>query len=277
MYAYPETGDNSYCLVYDKSVVSEEDAKTLEGVFKACKAANKKFCMNAGNGFYSCLFLFTGGLRLDGLDDDEYETQKFNDYDEETVIKTMMAFHNLFLAYKDYFFDANVIKIGDGFESGTVGAGFDGSWNFKHDKEILGDRAGFAVLPTINVDGEERQIINIFGYKLIGVNAFTKYPSTANELAKYLSGEECQQQRAEELSWGPSNKTVAQSDFIKNDEGITAILAQAEYAVPQVDVAPTFWSALRTFGKRMSDFTNPMNESDCKELLKTTIANIRDE
>ena len=277
LYAYPETGDNSYCLVYDKSVVSEEDAKTLEGVFKACKASNKKFCMNSGGGFYACLFLFTGGVRLEGLEDDEYETQKFNDYDEATVVKTMMAFHNLFLAYKDYFLNDNVIKIGDGFKSGTVGAGFDGSWNFKNDKEILGDRAGFAILPTINVDGEDRQIINMFGYKLIGVNAFTKYPATANELAKYLAGEKCQQERAEELNWGPSNIAVAESDLIKNDEAITAILAQAEYSVAQVNISPTLWSPLKTFGNKITDSANPMSESDCTELLHTTIANIRDE
>ena len=62
IYAYPETGDNSYILVYDKSVVSDEQAQTLEGTLEACKAANKKFVMDAGNGYYSCLFMFTGGL-----------------------------------------------------------------------------------------------------------------------------------------------------------------------------------------------------------------------
>ncbi len=31
IYAYPETGDNSYVLVYDKSVVSDEQAKELLG------------------------------------------------------------------------------------------------------------------------------------------------------------------------------------------------------------------------------------------------------
>ena len=30
--AYPETGENGYYLVYDKSVVSDEDAKTFEGL-----------------------------------------------------------------------------------------------------------------------------------------------------------------------------------------------------------------------------------------------------
>ena len=95
LYAYPETGDNSYCLVYDKTVLSDQDAKTLEGVLRACKAANKNFVLNAESGFYACLFLFTGGLRIDGVEDDEYGTQKFNKYDEAAVVDTMMAFRTL--------------------------------------------------------------------------------------------------------------------------------------------------------------------------------------
>ncbi len=117
----------------------------------------------------------------------------------------------------------------------------------------------------------------MFGYKLIGVNAFTKYPATANELAKYLAGEECQQQRAEELNWGSSNIAVAESDLIKNDEAITAILSQSEYSVPQVKISATFWAPLKTFGNKIVDFDSPMFEADCKDLLHTTIANIRDE
>ncbi len=276
LYAYPETGDNSYCLVYDKAVVSEEDAKTLEGVLKACKAANRDFIMDAGGGFYACLFLFTGGLRPAGLEKDGY-TQKFNDYDEAQVVKTMMAFRSLCAAYKDTFKSGSVIKICDGFKSGTVGAGFDGSWDFKVDKETLGRRAGFAVLPTINIDGKDTPIINMFGYKLIGVNAFTKYPATANALAKYLSGEQCQLERAVELNWGPSNNVVAQSDTIKNDEAISAILAQAENSVPQVELSATFWAPLQTMGKKIVALEEPLTESDAKALLKQTIANIRDE
>ena len=77
--AYPETGDNGYYLVYDKSLVSDEDAKTLEGVFEACRKANKKFIMDAGSGFSACMFPFTGGLKLEGLHGEDNNIQKFND------------------------------------------------------------------------------------------------------------------------------------------------------------------------------------------------------
>lgn len=276
LYAYPETGDNSYCLVYDKSVVSDEQAKTLEGVLEACKAANKKFVMDAGNGFYSCMFMFTGGLVIDGLEEDG-ETQKFSDYDEAKVVKTMQAFQKLFTEYKDYFLNGDVTKVVDGFKAGTAAAGIDGSWNFTNAKTALGDNAGFAVLPTINVDGTDTPIVNMFGYKFLGVNSATKYPNTSIELAKYLSGEECQQQRAEKLNWGPSNKVVAESDVVKNDAALTAILSQAANSVPQVSLSATFWTPMGTMGNKIVDFNNPLSEDDCKELVKTTIANVRDE
>lgn len=277
LYAYPETGDNSYCLVYDKSYVSDEQAKTLEGVLEACKAANKKFVMDAGNGFYSCMFMFTGGLTVDGFDEDG-ETQKFSEYDEAKVVNTMKAFSTLFQKYKDNILLGEVTKVVDGFKSHTAAAGIDGSWNFTSAKEALKENAGFAVLPTINVDGTDTQIVNMFGYKCLGVNGTTKYPNTAIELAKYLTNEQCQQERAEQLNWGPSNKKVAESDIVKNDAALTAILAQANSSIPQVSLSATFWTPMGTMGSKITDFANPLKTDDeYKDLIKTTIANVRDE
>lgn len=277
LYAYPETGDNSYCLVYDKRYVTDEDAKTLEGVLAACKAANKKFVMDAGNGYYSCLFTFTGGLTVDGLEEDG-ETQKFSEYDEAKVVSTLKAFSTLFNEYKDNFLNGDVSKIVDGFKSGTAAAGFDGSWNFTAAKEALGDNAGFTILPTINVDGTDTQLINMFGYKCLGVNGSTAYPNTSIELAKYLTNEQCQLERAEQINWGPSNKVVAESDVVKNDPALSAILAQSQYSVPQVSLSATFWTPMGTLGSKLVDFDNPLkSDEEYAELVKTTIANVRDE
>ena len=276
VYGYPETGDNSYCLVYNKKVVSDEQAKTLEGVLKACKAQNKKFVMDAGDGFYSCLFMFTGGLKTEGLEQDG-TTQKFSSYSMRTVTKTLMAFRSLFEEYKDVFVNGESTKVVDGFLSDTVGAGFDGSWNFSAAKEVLGTDAGFAVLPTINVEGTPTQIINMFGYKLIGVNSSTKYPNTSAELAKFLTNEDCQKDRAVDLNWGPSNRKVAESTLIKSDAALSAILNQASYSVPQVGISAGFWTPVATLGEILVDFNQPLSEKDCEELVRKTISTIRDE
>ncbi len=276
IFAFPETGDNSYCLIYDKSVVSDEQAKTLEGVLEACKAQNKKFVMDAQDGYYACMFLFTGGLTIDGFESDGF-TQKFSNYNMKTATDTIMAFRNLFIKYRDVFVNGEVTKVVDGFKSGNVGAGIDGSWNFSYAKETLGSNAGFAVLPTIDVKGTPKQIINMFGYKLIGVNSSTKYPNTSIELAKFLTSEECQKDRAMELNWGPSNKKVAESTLIKSDAALSAILAQSENSVLQVSVSQNFWQPVATMGNIVVDFDSEFTEKDCQELIRQTIANVRGE
>ena len=276
LYAYPQTGDNSYCLVYNKDYVSDEQAKTLEGVLEACKAANKKFVLDAGNGFYACMFMYTGGLQNAGLEEDGV-TQKFAEYDEAKVVSTLKAFHTLFVDYKDTILNGDVSKVVDGFKSDTAAAGIDGSWNFTNAKNALGDKAGFATLPTINVDGEATQMVNMFGYKLIGVNSHTAYPNTSIELAKYLTSEECQLQRAERLNWGPANVAAAESDLVKNDAALTAILAQSEFSVAQVDVADTFWTPVGTLGNNVIDAEKTFTDEQWVELINTTVANVRDE
>lgn len=274
--AYPETGENGYYLVYDKSVVSDEDAKTFEGVLAACKKAGRKFSMDAGNGFYSCMFMFTGGLEIQGLSDTG--VQQFNDYDETKVVDSLEAFANLFHEYSDIFQSDNVDKIGSGMAQNprSVAAGIDGSWNAATIKEKLGDDYGAAKLPTINIKGTDTQIISMSGYKLIGVNALSKFPYSAHALANYLAGEKCQLERAEKLSWSPSNKVAVESDIVKANLGSMACLEQAKHALPQVNIADTFWSPMGTLGNYLVK-TKDITRDGITTEFKKTITNIKDE
>lgn len=277
IYAYPETGDNGYFLVYDKSVVSDEQAKTFEATLEACKTANKKFIMDAGNGFYSCVFAFTGGLKIDGLEEDGI-TQKFTDYNEDEVVATLQAFSKLMHDYKGTFQSLENSAISSGFSQKTCGAGIDGSWNTMVNQTALGDNFGAAKLPTINVNGEDKQMISLLGYKFIGVNASSKFPRSAQILANYLAGEECQRERATELGWGPSNTTVNGEDIVTGSAVLTAIAEQGKYSVPQVNVASTFWDPFANLGNKLvADETDPSNADFFKQLINDTIANVRDE
>ena len=277
LYAYPETMDNGYYLVYDKTVVNEDQAKTLEGVLEACKAAGRKFIFNCGDGFYACTFAFTGGVKIDGFEEDGV-TQKFVDYDENTAVATLQAFSKLMHDYKGTFTSLDVAQISSGFETKTLGAGVDGSWNTVPDQKALGDNFGAAKLPTIKVNGTDTDLISMFGYKYIGVNAASKFPAASQILALYLGGEKCQKERAEQLGWGPSNKNVQEDPVVKNSVVIQAILQQSKNACAQVNIAPTFWSPMGNLGNKLiADQTNPDDAEYFKKLLKETIENIRDE
>lgn len=275
IYAYPETADNGYFLVYDKTVVS--DASTLEGVLESCRAAGKKFIMDAGNGYYACVFTFTSGLKIEGFEDDGV-TQKFSEYDEAKAVATLQAFSKLMHDYKGTFQALSTDSISSGFSTGTCGAGIDGTWNTIANQTALGDNFGVAKLPTINVDGEDQQIVSMLGYKFIGVNSSSQFPRAAQILANYLAGEDCQKARAEALSWGPSNTAVAEQDTVKNNPSLAAISEQAKFAVAQTNVSPTFWDPHANLGNKLvADDTDPSNADFFKSLLKTTIDNVRDE
>ena len=273
--AFPEVGDNSYFLCYDKSLVTDDQAKSLEAIFAACETSGKRFIMDAGNGYFSCLYLFTGGLETQGLEEDG-ETQKFNDYDIDKVTATVKAFADLFKKYEKNFESNTTSAVVDGFKNGTTAAGIIGSWDVASAKEALGENAGFAILPTINVNGTDTQIINMFGYKFIGVNSQSKFPYTAQALAYYLTNEECQQERAELLEWGPSNVNVANSDFVKNNTSMSAILAQAEYSVPQTIIVGTFWDPCAALGGYVAETKNDFSTEAVKAEVEKCINNILD-
>ena len=277
LYAYPETNDNGYYMVYDNTVVTEEDAKTLEGTLAACRKAGKKFVFDAGDGFYACTFAFTAGAKIDGLEEDGI-TQKFVEYDEDAAVKTLQAFAKLIKEYKGTFTSLNVKNVASGFKNGTCGAGVDGSWDTKVNQDSLGDKFGAAKLPTINVDGEDKQLVSMFGYKYIGVNGSSKFPNSAQILALYLSGEECQKQRTEELGWGPSNKNVQQDKVVTESPVLNAIKDQSQNSCTQVNIASTFWTPMGNLGNKLvAEEWNPDDADATKKLLQDTITNIRDE
>lgn len=271
LYAFPET-DNGYYLVYDKSVISDEDAKSWEGILAACKKNGRQFIMDAGNGYYSCMFPFTGGLKLDGLEGDAQDTQKFNKYDENEVAQTMSAFSELFHKYKDTFVSATVDKVSAGFSTAkrTCGAGIDGTWNAAVNKEALGKDFGVTVLPTINVNGTDKQTVAMIGYKYIGVKSVTKFPNASEELANYLVSAECQKTRLDKLGWTPTNKGVE----VEGNDAINTMLEEAKTFVVQANIIQAFWDPMANLGNKVYKADEKSDVATMKTLLKDTLTNI---
>ncbi len=276
LYAYPETGDNSYILVYDKRLVTDEQAKAWETVFEACKTADKKFIMDAKNGFFACTFLYTGGLKTEGFEADGM-TQAFNDYDITKVTAAVKAYAELFKSAGQNFEPAATDQVVDGFKNGTVAAGIAGAWNIAAIKETLGDNAGYAIMPTINIDGVATQSVNMFGYKFLGVNSQSKYPGISQVLAHYLTNEDCQLKRVEALEWGPSNANVQNNDIVKNNPSMSALMAQTEFSVPQTGLAGTFWDPLAALGTYMCEPSSDLSTEALQKEVEACITGIRDE
>ncbi len=276
VYGYPETGDNSYVICYDKRLITEEQVKSLEGIFEACKASGKKFIFDATTSFFACTFLFTGGLRIEGFEADG-ETQKFNDYDIDQVTASVKAFSDAFVDAGTNFENNNSSQVVDGFKNGTTVAGVLGAWDAASANAVLGENAGYAVLPTININGTDTQMINMYGYKYLGVNNQTKYHATAQALAFYMTNEENQVRRAELLGWTPANLKAQECDAVKNSPHMSTFLEQQKNSVAQTAVAGTFWTPIDALGKYIIESKNDRSTEGIKKQVEACLIAIRDE
>ena len=264
LYAYPMTADNGYFLYYDKSVVSEKDAGSLETLLAAADAAGKGVLMDIANGWYIASFFLGAGCSL-GIDAEGRQTCDFNNADGLVAAEGIKMFtsHPAFRPGDD-----NVLKGGMG---SSICAGVTGTWNAAAIQEALGENYAATKLPTFTVGDRVVQMGSFGGFKLVGVNSLTNFPEQAMDLADWLTNEENQKTRFEVREYGPSNKNVAESDAVKANIALSALALQNQFAVPQNDVLGNYWTPAGAFGAAMEqqDTSKPL-----QDMLNTMVAQI---
>jgi arabinogalactan oligomer/maltooligosaccharide transport system substrate-binding protein len=244
LYAYPMTADNGYFLYYDKSVLSEEDVKSLDKILEVSAAAGKKMFMDVSNGWYIASFFLGAGGKL-GLDANGNQTCDFNNERGIAAGEAIKAFtaNKAFLTGDDSILTGGM---GD-----TIAAGVSGTWNADAIKGKLGDNYAATKLPTFTLAGKQAQMSSFAGFKLLGVNTLTAYPEDAMALADWLTNEENQIKRFEMRMMGPSNTKAAASKAVQANIALAALANQANYAVSQKDVKGNYWTPAEAFGATM--------------------------
>ncbi|MBE6685498.1 MAG: extracellular solute-binding protein [Ruminococcaceae bacterium] len=260
IYAYPMTSDNGYFLYYDKSIISEEDADSLEAIIAACEKNGKKFRYALENAWYTASFFFATGCHSTwtmnesgefiGIDDD------FNSAAGLIAMKGMQK-----LA-KSPCYDSNADEFTD------AGAIVTGIWNAGAAEAHFGANLGATDLPSFEVDGKSYHLGGFTGYKLMGVKpqTDTKRAAVLSLLAQYLTGEECQLQRATEFQWGPSNIEAAKSEVVQSNLSLAAFAKQAasENCVPQGQIGGAWWDIAKVLG---ADAKNATSDADLQAAL----------
>ena len=244
LFAYPMTADNGYFLYYDKSIVSTEQVKTLDGILAAAAAKDKKVFMDVSNGWYIASFFLGGGGKL-GIGTNGKQTCDFNNEAGVKVGEAIKAFtaNPAFVTGDDA-----VLTGGMG---ANICAGVSGTWNADKIKEKLGANYAATKLPTFAVGGVQMQMGSFGGYKLIGINKGTKSPLDAMALAEWLTNEQSQATRFEKRALGPSNIAVAASEEVKANVALSALAEQNAFATSQKDVLGTYWGPAEAFGTEM--------------------------
>ena len=243
LYGYPMTADNGYYLYYDKSVLTEDDVKTLDGILAVANAAGKQVHMDVSNGWYLASFFLGNGCQLT-LDADGNQICDFNNANGLAAAEAIRAFCN----------DPAFITGDDSVLQGGIGdnicAGVSGPWTSASIKEKLGDNFAAAKLPTFTCNGQQVQMGSFLGCKVLGVNTQTKHPVEAMMLAEYLTSEQAQLRRFEVLGYGPSNINAAASPAVAADPALTALAEQSQFAISQ-HVLGQYWTPAEAFGAEL--------------------------
>lgn len=273
MYAFPMSGDNSYFLYYDSSVISEEDAQSWDTLLAAAEAAGKKVGMTLASGWYNAGFFYGAGFTTD-LNDDGTTTMDWNQvsadgYTGISVVQSMLniAGSPAFQAIADG-------DISNQIASGNLCAAISGTWDATVAQETFGDGYAATKLPTFTVGEDQVQMGSAFGYKFVGVNAYAENIGWAAVLAEFLTNEEAQVARFNARQIGPTNINAAASDEVTANVAISAVVAQSEFGVIQ-RVGGKYWDPAQSFGENIAQGTVAADdEVAIQEMLDTLVEGV---
>ena len=253
VYAYPMTSHNGYFMYYDTSIISPEEAESLEAIIAACERNGKKIRFALENAWYTASFFFATGCHSNWTMDEEGNFVAVDDtFNSEAGLAAMKGMQMLTQS-SCYDYDADTFT-----DAGVI---ITGTWNTYAALEHFGPNLGATDLPSFTVDGKTYHLGSFVGNKLIGVKPQTdaKKATLLACLAAYLTGEECQLQRFDSFQWCPSNLAAQQSEAVKSDVSFAALVKQAAYGQPQGQIHGAWWDIAKTLG---ADAKNATSEAD---------------
>ena len=247
LWAYPMTGDNCYFVYYDKRVFTEESLlASLDSMLDTAAAAGKTvhFKLNDDGWYLSSFFFANPDLKYEVTYDDAMVEQSDSiNFNEAGGLEAMKAIRN-YVAHESLVVQPDDSKIIAAFTEGSAAAAVTGTWNRKAISDLLGENMGVCKLPTVMIAGEQTQLSGFMGYKLVGVNGFSKNKGEAHKLAEWLTNEQNQLIRFQQRGFGPTNKNLASLPEVLNDPVISVVLEQGQFNRPQKSVPGNYWTPM---------------------------------
>lgn len=255
LYGFPYRNDNGYTLMYDKRVVSDEQAKTLEGVLAACKTAGAVLDYDLGNSWYGASYLWANGCTTttdaEGLFHATFNTQ--------AGVDAVLAMNELYKTYggSTFLFSGDTSKFGvEG--TGRVGAVIE--WNNYTDlsKAVGGaSNIGVAVLPSFKINGADKQLKSFMGYKAFSIRKATAMTAEKLKLAtafcSFLTTKAIQKERLTTLKQGVSDRQLGADSTLWTDNPFMLALNKMAAAGNVVSQAT---GSCGNYWTPMTDFNN---------------------
>ncbi len=254
VYGMPYT-DNTFFLYYDKSVLTETDVASLDGILSKC-TDKKQFAFPISDGWYSTCFYFGKGLGYSvSYDKNLAETEIVCDFDNDTGVAVTNAMWRC-VQDKRVKADVNDSKITAGFQDGSIVAAVTGIWNKTAIEKSLGANFAAAKLPTYTflkgtTEEEQVQMVSFAGYKLMGVNNYSKNKTDAMDFAEFYTNKENQLKHYEVRGFVPTDIEARKDERIQSDVCAKAITEQLKHSKTQKDVPSTMWVPMEGLGTAM--------------------------
>lgn len=270
LYAYPLTADNGYFLYYNKKYFSEEDILSWDRMLDIAEAQEKKVSMDWSSGWYVYTLFGNTGLTL-GLNDDGITNYCTWNDTEGDIRGTDVARAMEAMAKNPGFLSTDDAGFLEGVQNGTIIAGISGVWNAVAVEEAWGSGYGASRLPSYTCAGQQVQMASFSGYKLIGVNAYSRERVWSARLAEWITNEENQALRFRLRGQGPSNRNAAASQEVQDSPAIAALLEQSEYSCLQ-RIGGNFWDPVSSFTAEL--LAGRPSGKNLQELLDNMVTDI---
>lgn len=241
------------------------DPANLEAIVADCEKAGKNIYMEINSGWYQTSFFFATGCKLEYTTD---ESGAFVGSDVTYASKEGVAAFKamISLAKSPSFQNGSSVD-----KATNLAAIVDGAWDADAAKAVFGDNYACAKLPSFTVDGQSYQMSGFGGFKLLGVKPQTEQGKqlVCLALAEYLSNEETQLARFNEVAWGPSNLVAQQSDAVKSDAALSALAEQLAYTIPQGQYPGDYWTDATSLGDDViADKYDNMSDDELMKVLE---------
>ena len=246
LYSYPFSAGNGYFLYYRPSYFSETDIATMDRLLNAAEKAGKYITMELTNGWYLYSF-FKGaglGLHFDSEHDKNYcnWNTKAGKYTGADVVEALLR-----LVKREGYLSLSDDEFLKAAQNGTVIAAVSGPWNLENLEKIWPGDVATAKLPTYTLKGDQVQMCSFMGYKLAGVNNYTKEPHWAMQAAEFMTGKDIQLKRFKKIGECPANQEAASSPEVMSSPVVRALAEQAKYGYSQ-NVGELYWDAAELLG-----------------------------
>lgn len=242
VYGVPVSIETS-CLFYNKDIVGETPAATLEEIIEKAPEFNSPdenkfyFLVKVGDGYKIYPILSAYGFSLfgkDGLDD---SNPGFDSDEFEKGLELIKSLHDIMPINSIDL--GNVSFLANQFTEGKVAYEISGPWDITAFKES-GMNFGVAPLPTYN----GKQLTPFAGVQNAHVSAFTEYPIAAQLFAEYLVSDQSAGLMYELANKITTLKDVTNIKGLSEDEFIKPFVEQfaSSFPMPSVPRVSYYWA-----------------------------------